>query len=228
MKKSILLLFAIFSVGISNAQSYKLPMSEVNVYLDLMKDNSYIIKYSNNLEKDIMLSQFFSYGKFTKQKDKLILTDAIQVYKMEFDIKAQHLVLNKGFNWLKKGKFKKISEVSSTPLAVMKAFPTFADTEEIRTIWNKKGIKNDCFSEGKFEAVSDSDYKITLQRNNKYDVKYHDQILSQGDWKIENNWIILKDSFVENPYMLFINDADEIRSCFVPGDFTTLKFKRVK
>ena len=59
MKKSILLLFAIFSVGISNAQSYKLPMSEVNVYLDLMKDNSYIIKYSNNLEKDIMLSQFF-------------------------------------------------------------------------------------------------------------------------------------------------------------------------
>ena len=127
------------------------------------------------------------------------MTDAIQAYKMEFYIKGQYLVLNKGFNWLKQGKFKKISEISSTPLAVMKAFTTFADTEEIRNICNRRGIKNNCFSEGKFEAVSDNDYKIILQSNNKYEVKYHDQILSQGDWKIQNNWILLKDFFVENP-----------------------------
>ena len=228
MKKVITLLLSILPILGIYPQSYRwqMPMSDVSFYLDMFNDGSYVIKYSNSLEKGITLSQFFSYGKYNSKNNKLTLNDAINNYTLELDSKGEILSIEKGFGSMKKGVFKKISDYSSTPYGVMKSLPTLADALEIRQIWDKKNLQNEYFTFGKFESISDSEYQILLYENNKYRVIYNNQILSEGIWQVDNNWILLKDYFESATFQLFINNNDEIRSCFAPGDYTAVKFKR--
>lgn len=237
-KTAISILVILISVLSIQAQSYDLKMmnGNFNCYLDLFPDSTYIIKLSTKNTPDLVMSQLFSFGKYSVNKQGVYqLKDRTNEYVMTLETASEStkdkvLFVKNSFGWMQNNYFVKQSAKPLSPASITKDFLKRNELVNYREKQRVPFSQKACaFVNGTYKSTSNPDYRFTINRSDStYAINLGSLRLSKGKLAQEDNFIVLKDTFSDTPFYVLPDENGMLRSMLMPGDFYLSKFELVK
>lgn len=186
---------------------------DCNIYL--FKSGNYYIELSDNVTSDIIDSYILSYGKFSLKNKELTLNDRVHNYKMKLIVGNKTLTVKHAFGFLINKKFIYYDSNPDLELPVSKINVTRIQKE--REIYKKTYKTLFPLSFGVYKNEETFQFKLNIQKNNKYKLEFRNIILSEGNWSRNGNELVLRDLILNHSFYALIKNRKLI-SKLLPGD----------
>lgn len=187
---------------------------ECNIYF--FKSGSYYIELSENVTSDINESLVLSYGKFSLTNNEVMLVDKVHNYKMQLIINNKTLIVKKAFGFIINKRFVYYNSITNNEPKFLSSKIDSLMLQEERKSYKKTHITLAPLNFGVYE--NEQGFKLNIQQNNKYKLEFKNIILSEGEWRRDDNELELKDLNLNHSFYILINDKMLI-SKLLPGDY---------
>lgn len=187
---------------------------ECNIYF--FKSGSYYIELTENVTSDINESLILSYGKFSLTNNEITLIDKVQDYKMQLTIDNNTLIVKRAFGFILNRRFVYYNIITSSEPKFLSSNLDAHMLKVERKSFSKTHLTLAPLNFGIFE--NEQGFKLNIQKNNKYKLEFKNIILSEGEWRRDDNELKLKDINLNHSFYVLINDKMLI-SKLLPGDY---------
>ncbi|MDD4921383.1 MAG: hypothetical protein PHS30_02780 [Bacteroidales bacterium] len=222
--KVILLIVNILLSSVSFAQLqpsgvYSLNGFDKNLDCDIyfFKNGRYYLGISENVTYDMIENLVFSYGKFSVNKNEVVLSDNLHNYRIILYADNNCLKVKKGFNFLLNKSFVFYSKTTgSEPQFVRPKLNRHILQQERMKYMQLHKISIPLYS-GVYEDVQG--FNLNIQKDKKYKLWFKGILLSEGEWNRDGNELTLFDRTLRQPFYVLIGEKKLISS-LLPGDYS--------
>lgn len=219
--------FLILINPISSAQNYGFISAKKENYsieLNFHTDSTYTLISTHHLPKStVSMITILSMGTFSYAKEKYMLSEKINNYKIALSLANDTLRVKNGFGWMKDGYFVLESIVPDNSFVdFANSMPKKEDISVLSKELDRKQEKNSPLIYGTYS--SDEFFKIRIDNNRTYSIYRYNFIFSKGNWERKENILLLYDKNVNGPFSLFIKNDSSLISIVIPADYMMRKF----
>lgn len=187
---------------------------ECNIYF--FKTSSYYIELTENITSDINESLVLSYGKYSLTNNEVTLIDKVHNYKMQLVVDNKTLIVRQAFGFIINKRFVYYNSITSSEPKFLSSNIDALMLQEERKRYKKAHVTLFPLNFGVFD--NEQGFKLNIQQNNKYKLEFKNIILSEGEWRRDDNELELKDLYLKHSFYILINDKMLI-SKLLPGDY---------
>jgi hypothetical protein len=220
--KIIIFLFIISNVSycqIRQPIGRQYEIMDGGCYLTILDSGKYYIYGLTIISDDFFSEDILSWGEYTIDSVKLILTDHLHKFNMEMYIFDDYILVEKSFKFLNKEIFKYSCQVYDDENYYSFPQPDFHYESSLSFVEEMTYFNPNDTLLFKSEGIySDVIYKLHLTKDNLYKLYISKRILSEGIWEKENNILSLNDTSLNHTFFMIIKQKQLI-SRLIPGDY---------
>lgn len=218
---ALIISMIISTIGFAQSQIsgvYSIDRFDENVRCNIyfFKSGNYYIDLSETITSDIVESLVLSYGKFSLTNNEVTLIDSFHNYKMQLVVNNKTLIVKQAFGFLKNKRFVFYDSYTGSEMKFISTYKDALTLQEQRNIYKRLRKTLIPLNFGVFE--DDQGFKLNIQKNNMYKLEFKNILLSEGEWRRDNNVLELKDLHLKHSFYVLIYYKMLI-SKLLPGDY---------
>jgi hypothetical protein len=195
----------------------------IQYFLSLYKSGDYYLEVSS-FTPGMGISSTLSRGKYVVNDNVITMTDFYHGFEMKMRILNNYIFVEQSFDVFMINKIFIYRTEQHWPYYTPKKLIISDTTEqEHKTYTVKYGIYN-----GEYCDIDFCNYQLNLKKDKTYELKIYGQSLMKGQWRIENNKILLYSPALDCTFKLIIESSTVLRSEYLPGDTYGIKLNHCK
>ena len=225
---ALIISMIVSTIGFAQSQIsgvYSIDRFDENVRCKIyfFKSGNYYIDLSETITSDIVESFILSIGKFSLTNNEVELIDNVHNYKMQLVVDNKTLIVKQAFGFLKNKRFVFHNSYTGRELKFISTFKDALTLQEERKSYKRLRKTLIPLNFGVFE--DEQGFKLNIQKNNMYKLEFKNIILSEGEWRRDNNVLELKDIHLKHSFYVLIYYKMLI-SKLLPGDYKGCSLKK--
>ena len=205
-------------------------------YIEFHNNYYYFMEIAIYLSDDVVFFYPQSFGKYTEDNNKIILTDHVHGFQIVLLREDEDLIVISLFSWIKDKQFKYYGEVYdnsnlSEALEITKDMPLSLEQE--RKEYQLSSVQTYPLKNGKYSGDEYYPFELYLSADSTYSMEfrigYWDIAFFEGTWSRNGNELILCNANLQCNFYMLIGE-DKLISKLLPGDYEgiTLYYKGTK